>query len=75
MLCHDVKEFSNRFRNYGLPGHISVSKACPHGVFLLGRRIGFDREAEKAGWHAKRFIFSLSTDPQSVLCDIVIIVT
>ncbi|KAK0718604.1 Alpha/Beta hydrolase protein [Lasiosphaeria miniovina] len=61
VLYHDMKLFSERYRDAGWNVRLLVSKGCPHDVILLGPRIGFARAAEAAARDARTF-FAAATD-------------
>ncbi|KAM0816067.1 hypothetical protein AB5N19_01868 [Seiridium cardinale] len=61
VLCHDIKEFSKRFQDYGWRLGFLVSKGCPHDILLLGPRMGFSREAKEVVAHAKTYLSSVTT--------------
>ncbi|KAM0548809.1 hypothetical protein ACHAPJ_009665 [Fusarium lateritium] len=56
VLCDDIIKFCERYKKNGWKLHLDISKGCPHDILLLGDRIGFGAEAEKAAEHAKDFL-------------------
>ncbi|KAI8682278.1 hypothetical protein LRP88_09354 [Fusarium phalaenopsidis] len=56
VLYHDIRDFCERYQKHGWMIHLDISEHCPHDILLLGPRIGFGAEAEKAAEHAKDFL-------------------
>ncbi|RSL89811.1 hypothetical protein CEP52_014802 [Fusarium oligoseptatum] len=56
VLYHDIKDFCERYQKHGWMIHLHISEHCPHDILLLGPRIGFGAEAEKAAEHARDFL-------------------
>jgi acetyl esterase/lipase len=56
VLCDDIREFCKRYKEHGWQIHLDVTEGCPHDILLLGSRIGFGAEADKAAGHAREFL-------------------
>ncbi|KAF5003174.1 hypothetical protein FDECE_10242 [Fusarium decemcellulare] len=56
VLYHDITDFCERYQKHGWTVHMDISEGCPHDILLLGPRIGFGAEAEKAAEHARDFL-------------------
>ncbi|KAF4450378.1 hypothetical protein F53441_6502 [Fusarium austroafricanum] len=56
VLCDDIQNFCIRYIKHGWPIRLDISVGCPHDILLLGDRIGFTAEAEKAAKHARSFL-------------------
>ncbi|KAK4184345.1 hypothetical protein QBC35DRAFT_525581 [Podospora australis] len=56
VLCDDIEEFANRYREVGWNVHLVVADHCPHDILLLGPLIGFHKEAEEGCKLAGRFL-------------------
>jgi acetyl esterase/lipase len=58
VLHDDIRAFADKVQTLGWTVGLTVSKHCPHDIILLGGRMGFAKEAEKAAREARTFFWS-----------------
>lgn len=56
ILFQDDVEFAERYKKRGAQVELVISRNCPHDIILLGKDIGFARQAQEAAEKAKLFL-------------------
>lgn len=61
VLQDDIRKFCRLYEEQGWLLHLVMSPGCPHDVLLLGPRMGFHQEAERAVREMRGFLLSTSS--------------